>query len=408
MNNRTVLISGGSIAGPTLAYWLARHGFSPTIVERAPQVRPGGQAVDLRGASRSVAERMGVLDQIRSLAVHEQGMAYVDRSGRRRFEMPVEMFDGAGAVSDVEILRGDLARILHDAASAHTEYLFDDTITALHQHEHGVDVCFERSPTRTFDLVVGADGLHSRIRSIAFGDETHFLHPLGGYAAFLTIPRPEALEDWALVHSMGAGRVAMIRPDRTPGTAKATLMFSTDALEYDRRDLAQQKQIVAEWFADAGWEMPRVLDALPDASDFYLDTLARVEIDHWSRGRITLVGDAVHCGSPLAGHGTALAMVGAYVLAGELAATDGDHVRAFAAYQAQLRDYVTKRQQLPPGGLRAMAPRTRHGIWLRDAYGRLMTTRPMTRLITKAMTTTEDITLRDYTQHSPAAHAPRC
>jgi 2-polyprenyl-6-methoxyphenol hydroxylase-like FAD-dependent oxidoreductase len=151
--------------------------------------------------------------------------------------------------------------------------------------------------------------------------------------------------------------------------------------------------------------MPRILDALETADDFYLDELARVEVDHWSRGRVSLVGDAVHCGSPLAGHGTTLAMIGAYVLAGELAAADGDHVPAFTAYQGELSQYVTRCQQLPPGGLRAMAPRTLRGIWLRDAYGRLMTTGPMIRLIARLMTSADDITLKEYADRSVATSA---
>src|SRR6266545_3184756 len=208
-----ILISGASIAGPTLANWLRRYGFDVTVVERAPTLRPGGQAVDLRGAARSVVERMGLMPDVRRACVDERGMAYVDAKGRWRATLPVEAFGGEGIVAEIEILRGDLSRVLYDATRDDVEYRFDDSIASLVQDEDGVQVAFERGPARTFDLVIGADGTHSRVRALAFGEESRFLHPLGAYTAFFTVPRQGGEEGWFLFYSAPGGRAAAIRPD---------------------------------------------------------------------------------------------------------------------------------------------------------------------------------------------------
>ncbi|MET9181975.1 FAD-dependent monooxygenase [Kitasatospora aureofaciens] len=180
MENTDILICGAGIAGPALAHWLRRHGFRPTVVERAPGPRPGGQAVDLRGAGRTVIERMGLMERARALCVEQRGVALVDRRGRHTARMPVELFGGEGIVSEIEILRGDLADLLREASEG-VEYLYDDTVTALTEDAGGVTVRFENAPQRRFHLVVGADGLHSAVRRLAFGPEQDHYRPLGGY-----------------------------------------------------------------------------------------------------------------------------------------------------------------------------------------------------------------------------------
>lgn len=393
-----VLISGASIAGPTLAYWLRRYGFDVTVVERAPALRPGGQAVDLRGAARGVVERMGLMPEVRRASVDERGMAYVDATGRWRASLPVDAFGGEGIVAEIEILRGDLSQVLFDATRNEVEYLFDDSIASLVEDERGVHVTFERGPARTFDLVIGADGTHSRVRALAFGEESQFLHPLGAYTAFFSVPhvaRNSKDDGWFLFHSAPGGRAAAIRPD-SEHTAKAMFAFSSPPISYDRRDVDQQKRILAERFAGVGWEVPRLLSQMWDAPDFYFDLYGQVRMDRWTAGRVALIGDAAYCPSPVTGMGTGLSIVGAYVLAGELAAAGGDHRVAFARYEAELRGYVTECQKLPPGGLSGMLPKGRVGIWMRDLSTRMMTKWPMRNLIARVFQKADGITLKDY------------
>lgn len=415
--NRTVLISGGSIAGPAFAFWLARHGFRPTIVERGAAPRPGGQAVDLRGASRKAVERMNLLDQIKAVRLKERGMAYVDDRDRRRAEIDVDMFDGAGPVADIEILRGDLAEILINASVPDTEYVYDDTITSMTEHEGGVTVTFERTETREFDLVVGADGLHSTVRRLQFGPEEQFVRPLGSYTSFFTVPLPDDLDGWALMHAIPGGRLAMLRPDRDPHEAKAILSFRSEPFAYDRRDIEAQKKIIRDRFTDTGWRMPEILQALDTSEDFFFEAIAQVKMQSWSRGRVVLLGDAAYCGSPLSGHGTAMALVGAYILAGELALADGDHEVAFARYADEMREHVKAGQQLPPGSIKLMSPMTRPGIWLRDLYADLMTKWPLRMITAKMMPAGDEMELKEYQtaggadnmrRRAPERPAPRC
>ncbi|GAA4570781.1 FAD-dependent monooxygenase [Micromonospora coerulea] len=381
MTNRTVLISGAGIAGPALAFWLHRHGFAVTVVERAPAVRPGGQAVDIRGTAREVVGRMGLTARIRAECVAEHGLAYVDDDGRVRARMPVHAFAGEGIVADIEIERGDLARLLYEATRDDVAYVFDDSIETLTETPGGVRVTFARSAPRTVDLVVGADGVHSRTRALAFGPESAYVRPLGAYVAYFSTPYPDD-EGWFLLHNAPGGRVVGTRPTRH-GRTSALFSFLSPPLDVDRRDVAAQQRLLAARFADVGWRTRELLAAMPDAADFYFDLYGQVRTDRWSRGRVALLGDAAWCPSPLTGQGTSLSLVGAYVLAGELAAADGDHARAFPRYEAALRAHVQKGQELPGGGLSGFLPASRAAIRLRDASMRAMTSRPLRRLTTR-------------------------
>jgi 2-polyprenyl-6-methoxyphenol hydroxylase-like FAD-dependent oxidoreductase len=404
---KDVLISGAGIAGPALAHWLHQYGFRPTIVELAPTPRPGGQTVDIRGVAREVVEKMGLMPAIRGRQLHERGLAYVGTDGRRQAAMAADLFDGAGPVAEIEILRGDLCEILLDATAENIEYVYGDSITDLTQDDQGVLVTFARAPERRFDLVVGADGVHSRTRSIAFGPESSYVQHLGGYGAFFTVRAPEELDGWMKIHSTPGGCWIGLRPDHDPQQAKALLSFRSPLLTYDRRDIAQQKDLLARTFKGLGWHAEYIVDAMREADDFYFDSTSRVVVPEWSRGRIALLGDAGYCGSPLAGHGTALSLVGAYVLAGELAVADGNHVRAFGAYQEQLQAYVDQRTQLPPGGIRMAMPMTSAGIWLRNASTRLMTSRPLRGMIAKAAVQPDAISLMPYAGQ-PTQARPSC
>jgi 2-polyprenyl-6-methoxyphenol hydroxylase-like FAD-dependent oxidoreductase len=380
---QTVLVSGAGIAGPALAFWLRRGGFTPTVVETASGPRPGGQTVDLRGAGRTVVQRMGLLDAAQALVVPQRGIAFVDANGRHRAEMTVEDFDGDGIVSELEVLRGDLTRLLHDATADDVEHLFGRRAVALHDTGDGVEVTFDDGQVRVFDLVVGADGPHSGVRRLAFGPEERFVRPLGGYTAWFTAPDDVGLDGWYEMFNAPGGLVVSLRPDRVPGSAKAGLSFLSAPLDLDRNDLAAARRLVAERFAGVGWQAPALVAAAATADDFYLDAVTQVHLDRWSTGRVVLVGDAGCCPSPLTGMGTSLALVGAYVLAGELARADGDHRAAFTAYEARMRPYVRQGQQLPPGGMKSYAPTSAFAIRSRILTTRLMVTRPLRGLTKK-------------------------
>ncbi|WP_433262828.1 FAD-dependent monooxygenase [Actinosynnema sp. CS-041913] len=366
----TVLISGASIAGPTLAHWLRHHGLTPTVVERAPAPRPGGQAVDVRGTAREVIARMGVLDEVRAAHTGARGMAFVNASGKRTATMASDtMGDSGGAIAEIEILRGDLVRILHDKTKDDVEYLFDDTVTSLTETPDGVDVTFEKSPPRRFDVVVGADGLHSKVRALAFGPESRFVHDMGAYTSIFSTTQREDLDGWMLMHTV-PGRTAGIYP--TPGgAAKGMFVFKSPVIPHDRHDDGFQRDLIARAFAGGGWDVPRLLADLRTAPDFYFDRLCQIRMDKWSRGRIGLLGDAAFCASPMAGNGTSMALVGAYLLAGELA-TAPDHTTAFRRYEEGMREYVARCQKFALGGMDGLLPNSRWFIRMRDLTMRVV------------------------------------
>lgn len=394
---RSVLISGGGIAGPVLAHLLARSGVTVTVVEIADGVRPGGQAVDIRGAGRTVLDRIGLLERARALGLHQRGIADVDARGRHLSEMSVEVFGGDGIISETEILRGELADLLVDTSrEAGVEYLFGTRISELDDRPDGVRVTLSDGSVREVDVVVGADGPHSLTRRLVFGAEAEFVRPIGGYMAWFTAPEGASLDGWYVMYNEPGGLVASLRPGRVPGTAKASFAFASEPLAYDRHDLDQQRELVARRFAGAGWRCAELVEAAWTADDFYLDALVQVHMPRWTSGRVALIGDAACCPSPLTGLGTSLALVGAYVLAGELTTTrDLEH--AFARYEDLVRPYVTQAQKLPPGGMRSYAPATALAIKTRVLSTRLMVSRPFRPLAKKAFFSKADaIELPNY------------
>jgi 2-polyprenyl-6-methoxyphenol hydroxylase-like FAD-dependent oxidoreductase len=391
-----VLISGAGIAGPALAYWLGRAGYGTTIVERAPAPRPGGQAVDLRGAGRTVITRMGLMERARALGLDQRGFALVDARGRIAARLPTDSFGGEGLVSEIEILRGDLGRLMYEASLPGTEYLWGDTIVELDQDDEGVAVSFERAEPRRFDLVFGADGLHSIVRTLAFAAEPQCVRPLNCYTAWFTTTGEFDLDDWYLMHNAPGGLVASARPGRLDGEIKAGLSFRSPSITYDRRDIPAQQEILAQRFKGVGWHAPRLVAAMRTAEDFFFDSMGQVHLDHYARGRVALLGDAGYCPTPLTGLGTSLALVGAYVLAGELTAAGGDHHTAFARYEQVMRPYVGTAQQLPPGGVSGYAPGSALGIRLRNLSMRWMTRWPIRPVLARQFGKAADIALPDY------------
>ncbi|MFE3542885.1 FAD-dependent monooxygenase, partial [Nocardia sp. NPDC059177] len=315
-----VLISGGGIAGNAAALQLLRSGIRTTVVERATAPRPGGQAVDLRGPSKAAAERMGLMPGIAKHQLDERGMYYVDADGTAYARMAMEDFDGAGIVADIEITRGDLNQVLLDAvAAADTgllDYRYGEWIERIDQDDAGVTVTFAGGGTERFDLVIGADGVHSATRRLVFGPEEQFSTNLGGYGAFFTMPSPADAEPGWFHMRMIPGTMFGIRPDADPATSKAIMTLRAEVDPALRRDTEAQKALIRAKLTGAGWRAPEILAAMDSATDFYFDEIARVDVPTLSQGRVTLIGDAGYCGSPLTGMGTAMAIVGAYILAG--------------------------------------------------------------------------------------------
>lgn len=389
-----ILISGAGIAGPALAIMLRRGGHDVTVVERAAGPHPGGQAVDLRGAGRTVVERMGLMPAARAVTLDQHGLEWVDARGRTRARMPVDAFGGEGIISEIEILRGDLVRVFHDASvDAGVRYAFADSVSALHQDADGVDVEFAAGAPRRFDLVVGADGVGSAVRTLAF--EPGGVHPLGAVMAWFTVPDPGDLDGWYRMHNAPGGRVVSLRPGRD-GEAKACLGLRVDPGAPLPRTAAEQHDLLDRVFADVGWKAPRLLDAMRMAPDFAFAPVAQVRLPRWSRGRVALVGDAAASPSPLTGLGTSVALVQGYVLAGELDRAGGNHRTAFDRYEELCRPYVTRAQELPPGGVRGYAPRSELAIRLQALSMRAMTRTPVRQLLERQFAKAGDVTLPDY------------
>src|ERR1700722_15382742 len=391
VKNKTVLISGASVAGPALAFWLHRYGFQPTIVERAPSVRPGGYAIDFRGASLRVLERMGLLSEVQRKQTRIGAISIMDRKNRK-----VSSMAGGFTSGDLEILRGDLAAIFSEATRATTEYIFDDSIDAAQQSAGGVDVSFQRGGRRRFDLVVGADGLHSKGRSVVFGDESNFVRYLGYYVSIFTIPNYLNLDHAGLYYG-SPGKKVGIFSGGGPEEAKASFFFATEPLDYARRDTEQQKKILLAHFQEEEWEIPRLLECMESATDFYFDSVSQVKMDRWSAGRCTLVGDAAYCASPLSGMGTGMAVVGAYVLAGELAEANGDFEIAFENYESRMRGFAEKCQGIADGGTDWFVPRTRFRLWLSNQMWKILPYTPWKNMMIEVpLKIGNSIELKDY------------
>ncbi|WP_163506102.1 FAD-dependent monooxygenase [Fodinicola acaciae] len=369
----TVLISGAGIAGPSLAFWLSRYGYDVTVVEQARGLRASGAAVDFRGDQMALLERMGILAEMRSYDTAMGDQLIVDAAGRQVSRLPSVIFSG-----ELEIERGDLSGVLYRHTKDGVDYVFGDRITALDEQADSVYVTFEHRRARRFDLVVGADGQHSGVRRLAFGDG--FQVDLGYYTAGFSMPNVLGLDHSARIYNE-PGRYVNVSSARNPRRAAVSLVFASPELAYDRRDLAEQKRIIAEHYGATGWVVPQLLRELEKADDLYFASLSQIQMPRWSTGRIALLGDAAWCGGPGAS-GTGYAMLGAYTLAGELVST-GDHAVAFARYEEAMRPATTKSAKFATGAGKFLAPATEAKIRRRNRTYRFLSSRPMTGLINK-------------------------
>lgn len=364
MKNRTVLISGIGIAGPTLAYWLKTSGFQPTLIEHAPQLRTGGYVIDFWGLGYDIAERMGLARDINGVGYHVTELRVVDDRGRRVAGFGASVFRELTNARYVTLGRSELSRLLFEKVSGTSEVMFDNEIVGLEEREDHVCVNFKHGGERQFDLVIGADGLHSQVRRLVFGPEPEFEKKLGYAFAAFEMPgyRPRDEDIYVMYGRPGQmlGRFTL-HGDRT----LSLFLFATGD-ESIPDTLEGQKEVLRNQYRDGKWECPRILDALAGMQELYFDSVSQIRMPSWSRGRIALVGDAAFCVSLLAGQGSALAMTAAYVLAGELAEADGLHEKAFSRYEAVLRTYIETKQAGAHRFAGALAPRTQWGLWFRN------------------------------------------
>ena len=369
-----VLISGAGIAGPTLAYWLARYGIAPTLVEKAPTLRTGGYVIDFWGAGFEVATRMGLLPQLQRDGYVVREVRIVDAHGRRVAGFPAAVFGRAVRSGFISLPRGDLASAIFHALPDEVETIFGDAIERIDQTASSVRVTFARRGAATYDLVVGADGLHSRVRELVFGAESRFERYLGlKVAAFEAAgyrPRDELVYMMSSEIGQQMSRFSM-RNDRT--------MFLFTFADPDPgmpSDLAGQKAVLTQRFGQSGWESAQVLERLDAATDLYFDRVSQIVMNTggggWTNGRVALVGDAASCVSLLGGQGSALAMVAAYILAGELRRAEGQHEKAFARYEQLMGPFVSMKQRAARRFAGSFAPRSRWSLFLRNQVFRLL------------------------------------
>lgn len=373
MAKTSILISGAGIAGPTLAYWLRARGFEPVLIERAPRFREGGYLIDFWGVGFDVAERMALVPVLRDRGYVIDQLRFVTDDGTTRSELGGDTIRRAVGDRFVSIARGDLARAIYDLVEDKVEVMFGDSIRSLHEDEAGVEVTFDHAPGRRFDLVIGCDGLHSKVRAASFGPEAQFERYLGYVtASFMTTGYPHRDEHTYLSYPAPGRQIARyaLRDDRT---VFFLVCARTDRPLIDPHDTAAQQRLLTEAFAADRWhELPAILERLATCEDLYFDSVSQIEMPAWSRGRVALIGDAAYCPSLLAGQGTAFAMAGAYILAGELERAGGDHHAAFAAYERAFRPFIERKQKAARKFAGSFVPRTRLGIFARNQALRLM------------------------------------
>jgi 2-polyprenyl-6-methoxyphenol hydroxylase-like FAD-dependent oxidoreductase len=403
-----ILISGASIAGPVLAYWLARYGFDATVVERAPTLRKtGGHAVDLFRPSMEISAKMGVLPRIEALATGTDALTMY-REGRRR-PTRVDLTKLIGVASDqhVEIMRDDLSEAYYEAGRDDVEYVFGDSITAI-SPDGGVT--FEHAEPRKFDVVVGADGLHSNVRRLVFGDEAGLTRFIGGYLAVVSVPKALAHHGEMLGH-VGVGRLAAIYSAKHLDDARIVFMFhSKQELEYHYRDTLRQQELLRDTFTGMHPQVDRWLAEIDQTPAFYFDSISQLQLDIWSRGRVTLVGDAGYCPGPAVGGSTSLAVIGAYVLAGELAQARGDYVRAFASYEQELGELVRRSRAFARGAAKTIIPGSPAAVWALTQGLRLVSLLPpwltttVAKMNTKSVRMHDSMRVKEYTTPTIGQH----
>jgi 2-polyprenyl-6-methoxyphenol hydroxylase-like FAD-dependent oxidoreductase len=373
MDNKNILISGAGIAGTTLAFWLKEFGFNPTLIESSPGLREGGYAIDFMGAGYDVAEKMNIIPTLKEADINFSKLVIVDSNNKEKGSMNYQKIKSFLNGRAFTLLRSDLAKVIYQAIPKDVEMIFGDTITGIHQNGKGVSVTLQNGTTRNFDLVVGADGLHSNVRNLVFGNEQQFEKYLGYYTSSFTIDDFSLGNNAFSMYNVPDKQVAVY--SKKGNTTVTFFIFNTpEKLQYQHHDVAKQKDILKAEFGNSGWKCPELLSQIDSTPDFYFDSVSQIRMDSWHKGRITLVGDAGYCPSLLSGKGSTLAMVGAYILAGELKLANGDHKRAFEQYEIIFKPFMEKKQNAARSFAKSFVPGSYFGIWMRNKAFKLMST----------------------------------
>lgn len=366
MTKRTVLISGAGIGGPTLAYWLLQHGFAPVLVDRAPYLREGGYIIDFWGVGYDVAERMGLLPELNARGYLNDRAIFVRANGTERSGFGGRVLREALQNRFLSIQRSDLSKLVFERVSDKVETVFGDEIERLDERDNGVDVQFASGRRRTFDLVIGADGLHSKVRALTFGSHDLFERYLGYCAAAFVSPGYSQRDEHVYLSYAAPGR-QVSRFALRDGQTGFLFVFRQEQRDLDGRDIAAQKRALLDIYSSDNWhELPEIKLYLTNCTELYFDAVAQVEVPEWSMGRIALVGDAAYCPSLLAGEGAALAMAGAYILAGELAQCGEDYAVAFRLYERRFRPFMERKQKSARNFASSFTPKTELGLSIRD------------------------------------------
>lgn len=361
-SNKKILISGAGISGLTLAYWLKKHGFSPTVIEKRPNLNNKGYMIDFYGSGFDVAEKMGLLDQLveKSSQYPVKKLEFVDNKGKPRASLNIDKFRELLDHRYAPLLRGDLETVIYESMKDTVPVRFGLSISNLTPQENNVDVTFDNGQNETYDLVVGADGIHSNVRKLLWGDESQFNHFLGFYVSCSVIDNFLGRQDTFYGHFEPNMQATIF----SFGKDQLTVFFAFRAEKRKVNGRAEQIEMLAERLEHAGWIVPQLLDAAKRSDDFFFDAVAQIQLDDWHKGRVALVGDACQCLTLLAGQGASMAMAGAYLLADELHKANGDYRIAFPAYQTNLKPEIEKRQKEARGLAGSFVPRNKFEIGL--------------------------------------------
>jgi 2-polyprenyl-6-methoxyphenol hydroxylase-like FAD-dependent oxidoreductase len=390
-----IAINGAGVAGPTLAYWLHRCGHETTLIEKAPHLRTGGYVIDFWGVGYTMAERMGILPDVLKAGYAVEELRLVNTAGRKTGGFSTKVFSRMVDGRFTSLPRGDLAAAIYRTIEGRVETLFGNGITGLEEYETGIRASFEHGPERDFDLVIGADGLHSKIRELTFGPEGQFERQLGYWVAAFNIENYQPRDDLVYVSYTTPGR-QVARFTLRDGQTMFLFVFTTEHMGGpEPRNLAERKALLHQIFDDDGWECPQILKAMNDVEDIYFDSVSQIRIDTWHKGRVMLIGDAASCASLLAGEGTGLAMTEAYVLAGELHRAKGDYHEAFRRQEQLLRPFVEGKQDSAKDFASSFAPKTAFGVWIRNQATKLMTIGPVADLL-MGRSLCDDVDIPDY------------
>jgi 2-polyprenyl-6-methoxyphenol hydroxylase-like FAD-dependent oxidoreductase len=390
-----VVINGAGIAGTALAFWLGKLGHDVTLVEHAPALRTGGFVVNLWGIGYDAVERMGLLPTLLGMQHTTDELRMVDRAGRTRGGYPSRVLLELARGRMATLARSDIAATLYGALDGRVDTRFGDSVTAIEDDGTRVHVRFEHAPPQEADLVIGADGLHSRVRQHVFGPDARFEYPMGCHVASFEVAGYRPRDGNAYVAYTAPGRYVARFPMRDDRMLFFVLLRDEHLADGTPRDRAGRQAALTRALAGIGWESDAIVSAIAQADDIYFDSISQIRMDQWVHGNVALIGDAAACPSLIAGEGAGFALAEAYVLAGELHRHGDDTAAALARYQARLHAVVARKQKLAERLAASFVPRTALGVRLRD-YTTLLMRLPVFPRLLMGRYFHDELTLPDY------------